>query len=91
MENKYITILEMDNSECPNVGTLSVEPRDTLEDRFKEAIEAHFDDEMVGYAFDKPNINRLDECIGGYPIDVKVLMGEKENTYTVELTHTWLY
>lgn len=88
---KYITILESENNECPNVGTVTLEKIDT---KFKEAIESHFDAEMIKYKFvNVYTVNDLTDCIGAAPIDVLVELnvdGEKSE-YKVELSETWLY
>ena len=89
---KYITILEPNNdtSECFNVGTIT---NQDAESKFKEAIESHFDAEMIKYKFVNVYVNNLTDCIDGLPIDVLVELdvdGEKLE-YEVELSETWLY
>ena len=88
---KYITILESNNSECPNVGTIT---NQYVESKFKKAIESHFDADMIKYRFVDPyTVNDLTDCIDALPIDVLVELnvdGEKSE-YKVELSETWLY
>lgn len=86
----YITILESDNSECPNIGTITT---DNIEQKFKEAIESHFDADLLSYSFIDKNVTRLDDCINAVPIDVEVVLDVDgdNNTYKVELSQTWLY
>ena len=88
---KYITILESNNGECPNVGTITDQ---NVESKFKEAIESHFDAEMIKYRFvDVFNVNNLTDCINAMPIDVLVELDINGETleYQVELSQTWLY
>jgi hypothetical protein len=88
---KYITILELGNEECANAGTITVE---NVEAKFKEAIESHFDAEMLRYKFvDTENVNSLIDCIDAVPIEVIVyldILGD-ETEYIVELSQTYLY
>lgn len=88
---KYITILESNNSECPNVGTITTQD---VESKFKQAIESHFDAEMIKYKFvNAYTVNDLTDCIDAVPIYVLVELnvdGEKSE-YKVELSETWLY
>lgn len=92
MQTKYITILEVGNEDCPNVGTITV--ADT-ESKFKEAIESHFDAELLSFSFvdGGEGINKLSDCINACPINVLVkidgVCGEEE--FNVELSETWLY
>mgnify|MGYP003658529182 CR=1 FL=1 len=90
---KYITILEAENIDCPNVGTITTV---NTEESFKEAIESHFDGEMVEYSFENVDtVNDLIDCIDAVPIDVFVeidnIDSEVTNKYKVSLSQTWLY
>ena len=87
---KYITILESENYECPNVGTVTLENIDT---KFKKAIESHFDATLISYSFIEEQVENLDDCINGAPIDVLVKLdcGGMDSEYRVELSETWLY
>jgi hypothetical protein len=88
---KYITILESENNECPNVGTITL-PVD-IENKFKGAIESHFDATLISYSFVEEQIENLDDCINGAPIDVLVKLDcdGMDSEYRVELSETWLY
>jgi hypothetical protein len=88
---KYITILESENNECPNVGTITT--LENIENKFKEAIESHFDATLVSYSFIEEQVETLDDCINGTPIDVLVKLdcGGMDSEYRVELSETWLY
>ena len=87
---KYITILESENNECPNVGTITL-PVD-IENKFKGAIESHFDATLISYSFVEEQIENLDDCINGAPIDVLVKLDCDDGPeYRVELSETWLY
>lgn len=85
----YIQIAELGNGECSNLGIISASNLD----KFKDAIEAHFDAEMVGYVFDDNNITSLADCINSYPINVTVVLdgGGAETHAYIELSETWLY
>lgn len=89
---KHIQIIELGNGECSNVGVISTSNLD----KFKDAIEAHFDAEMIGYTFDG-DITSLDDCISAYPINVTVILNDRnewpcrETHANLELSETWLY
>lgn len=91
---KYITILESNNTECPNVGTITNED---VELKFKKAIESHFDAEMIGYKFvNVYTVSSLTDCIDAVPIDVLVQTipfdcDDEITEYKVELSQTFLY
>lgn len=87
---KYITILESNNIECPNVGTIT---NQDVESKFKEAIESHFDATLISYSFVEEQVENLDDCISGVPIDVLVKLDcdGMDSEYRVELSQTWLY
>ena len=92
METKYITILEVGNEDCPNAGTITAED---AESKFKEAIESHFDAELLSFSFVDAGegINKLTDCISACPINVLVRLdvGFEEQEFNVELSQTWLY
>jgi len=99
---KYITILESENNECPNVGTITLPPNYLkithplyvdIENKFKGAIESHFDATLISYSFVEEQVENLDDCINGAPIDVLVKLdcGGMDSEYRVELSETWLY
>lgn len=95
---KYITILESENNECPNVGTITspvdiIYTKFHLENKFKEAIESHFDATLISYSFVEEQVENLDDCISGVPIDVLVKLDcdGMYSEYRVELSETWLY
>jgi hypothetical protein len=88
---KYITILEPNNSECPNIGTITSQ---NSESSFKKAIESYFDAEMIKYKFvNVYTVNDLTDCIDAVPIDVLVEINVDGSTseHKVTLSETWLY
>ena len=87
---KYITILEVDNPECANVGTITT---GNITEKFKQAIESHFDAELISYSFLNPHVKELEDCISAVPIDVLVILDVNgdHSDYVVELSETWLY
>ena len=90
MKTKYITIMESGNDDCPNAGTITAE---NAESGFKEAIESHFDAELLSFSFVDPEITLLDDCINASPIEVlvKLDVGFEHQEFLVELSETWLY
>lgn len=89
-KTKYITIMEVGNDECPNVGTITTA---NLEKSFIKAIESHFDARLIRFQFEDKTIQSLDECIDAYPIDVIVELDNwgEDVLFEVELSQTWLY
>jgi hypothetical protein len=89
-KTKYITIIELDNKECSNVGTITTT---NLEKSFSEAIESHFDATLIRYRFKDKDIKSLGDCIDAYPIIVIVDIDnfDEEVSYELELSETWLY
>jgi len=86
----YISVFETGNSESGNVGVLLVDLK--LKDHFAEAISDHFDCEMIDYEFVSDEVDSLEDCIGGYPIDVIVELDDGVNSkVAVEISQTWLY
>jgi len=87
---KYITILEAETTEYQNVGTITTED---IGNRFKEAIESHFDATLISFSFVDEQISSLEDCISASPIDcvVKLDTAGGETDYTVELSETWLF
>lgn len=90
--DKYITIREIDNIECPNAGTLLVTLCD-MNKKFRKAIESHFDAALVRFSFIHPEVESIEDCIDGMPIDILVTMDVDgfEREYKIELSETWLY
>ena len=89
METKYITILETEGGESPNVGTITNE---NVEVKFKQAVESHFDAELISFSLGQPEM-KLDDCLNSSPIDcIVTLEVDGENSdYRLELSQTWLY
>lgn len=87
---EYITILESENNECPNVGTVTLED---VNNKFKKAIESHFDAELISFSFVDEQIETLGDCINASPIDVLVKLDVDGDIseYKVELSQTWVY
>lgn len=85
---KYITILEEENSS--NVGTMTT---DGIDEKFKEAIEAHFDARLISFSFVESYIKSFSDCINACPIDVLVKLDTDGDSseHRVELSETWLY
>lgn len=92
---EYITILESENSECPNVGTITLNPRNWaglgIDNKFKFAVESHFDAKLISFSFVDEQIESLGDCINASPIDVLVKLDGVEGECRVELSQTWLY
>lgn len=86
---KYITILEVSGSEAPNVGTLAVEGN--IEEKFKRAIESHFDAEMESYTV-LDNLNSITDCLDACAISVQIsFLNDSLIGPVVDLSETWIY
>lgn len=88
---KYITIINLNDSECRNIGT--VEANDNVLEGFKKAVESHFCGEMQALVFETQDAEDILDCIMSNPIDVTVEMNldGEEAYYYLELSETWLY
>ena len=89
---KYITILDSTNNECPNVGTITTLGED-VNKKFTKAVESYFDAAIVKYSFIHPEVNKIEDCINSFPIDILVTIDVDgfEQEYKLELSETWLY
>lgn len=92
MKKIAITLIEKDNSECPNIGTVVGDDESILRIRAVRALESHFDAEITsikiqdGLDFmDIENSPPLDAIVG-----VLGFHGEEE-LYEIELQQTWIY
>lgn len=88
---KYITIINLNDSECRNIGTIEV--NDNVLSSFKKAVESHFCGEMKAVTFETQDASVITDCISANPIDVVVEMDidGDEAEYYLELSETWLY
>lgn len=85
-----LTLLESEGSECQNIGTILVgdNKRELVEQKIKDAIEAHFDSSV--------KLPKIDwEAIEGYTdTEVHVKMSDDENpsyTQAVTIQRTVIY
>jgi len=87
---KYISISEDDNSDWPIVGVINT---DRLLEGFKEAVEAHFDAELLSVRYVDANVNYLSDCIQAEPIQVVIRVddGSTRGESSLTLAETWLY
>jgi len=80
---KYITILEAETTEYQNVGTITTED---IGNRFKEAIESHFDATLISFSFVDEQISSLEDCISASPIDCVV---KTRHCWRWNRLHSW--
>jgi len=90
METLAITLIEVGNSEAPNVGTIVSSPinNEELTRKAIEAIERHFDGRIVSFKIQ--NKLPLSEMKNSPPIDIFVVIGG-ENEAHLEAQETWIY
>ena len=92
MKKTNYTILEVGNSECPNIGTLiDVQGKDDFNLKLKEAINAHFDAEC---SFDE---NFFDSKVKGeyMPVEMSISINDSDIDTdweaNIEIHQTWIY
>lgn len=85
----YVTIIEKDNAECPNAGTIHSLFGDDEELKAKLilALESHFDAEIE--RVDIQDDLKISDVRNSTPLDAVVTIGEEK--YNIELQETWLY
>jgi hypothetical protein len=84
---KYITVREA-RDEQSHIGTIKIEG--DIEARLREAIRSHFDEDMIAYKFVESEVRSIEDCMGGYPIDLEIEL-ESGLECTIEVSETWIY
>ena len=88
MKNLSITLIEIDNNECPNIGTIVGLTEEELLGKFTTAIESHFDGELT--SFDISDGLGLIDLKNSPPIDTCVTIN-CEHSFRIELQQTFIY
>lgn len=102
MEKLAITLIEVGNSEAPNVGTIVSSPinNEELTRKAIEAIERHFDGRITSFkiqdfdgkvtTFKIQDNLPLSEMKNSPPIDIFVVIGGEYEAH-LEAQETWIY
>jgi hypothetical protein len=91
MKQLAITIMEVDNNECPNVGTIVGVNSIELMKKARRAITNHFDARLTSIKF-QDDLGIMD-VKNSPPIDVYVTLdtGTDNVEYTLEFHQTYIY
>lgn len=85
-----ITLIEVGNSEAPNIGTIT-STKDfiyELNEKAKEALESHFDCEVESFII-QDELTLLD-VVNSTPLDAVVYLSDDTN-HKIEIQQTFLY
>lgn len=82
-----ITIIEVGNSEAPNIGTITGSNLEELTEKFEDALMRHFDADLDSYSVQDELT--LEDVENSSPLDVNIVIGGLE--YQVEISETWIY
>ena len=87
-QNLSITLIEIDNTECPNIGTIVGANEEELLIKFTTALESHFDGSLTNF--------KISESLGlmdlknSLPIDAYVTI-DFVHSFKIELQQTFIY
>jgi hypothetical protein len=81
-----ITIIEVGNSEAPNIGTITGRNQEELETKFTNALMRHFDADIESFSIQDGLT--LEDVENGSPLDVEVVIDGIG--YQVEVSETWI-
>jgi hypothetical protein len=82
-----ITIMEVNNSEAPNIGTITGSNEKELVEKFTNALMSHYDADIDSCSIQDDLT--LEDVENSSPLDVKVVIDGVE--YQVEISETWIY
>ena len=82
-----ITIMEANNSEAPNIGTITGSNEKELVEKFTNALMSHYDADIDSFSIQDDLT--LEDVENSSPLDVKVVIDGVE--YQVEISETWIY
>jgi hypothetical protein len=82
-----ITIMEVNNSEAPNIGTITGSNEKELVEKFTNALMSHYDADIDSFSIQDDLT--LEDVENSSPLDVKVVIDGVE--YQVEISETWIY
>lgn len=90
METLAITLMEVGNSEAPNVGTIVSSPinNEELTQKAIQAIEHHFDGKVTSFKIQ--NDLSLTDLKNSPPIDIFVVINDEHEAH-LEAQETWIY
>lgn len=97
MKNLAITLIEANNSEAPNIGTVVYITDDSnFMDRIKQALEEHFDAEVKSFTV-QDGLSVFDVQNSTSPLDAVVVLDNNNNEegsdieMKIEIQQTWIY
>lgn len=85
----YLTLIEVNNPECPNIGTISGSDEETLYNKAKEAISLHFDAYIESITI-QDGLGFMD-LRNSPPLDAVVKLEFESEQYNIEIQQTFLY
>ena len=88
MKNLAITLLEVGNYECPNIGTIIGNTEKELIQKATSAIESHFDGTVTSLQIE--NDLKFTELKNSPPANVYAKI-DGEYEVVVEAQETWIY
>lgn len=95
MEKLSFTLLELGNSESPNIGTITGSTEEELVQKAIKAIESHFDALVTNFRMqDNLTFNHIKNSRPAYiyaTFDADPYGGGEVATAVVEVQQTWLY
>ena len=86
-----ITLIELDNQQAPNIGTIICkEGNDNiLREKSIIALESHFDCEVDKIVIqDKLS---FEDVRNSHPLDAKVYLKDEDVIFNIEIQQTWIY
>ena len=91
MNKLAITLIELDNQEAPNIGTIisSIGSDEELKNKAIEALSSHFDAE-IGYVEIEGGLG-FSDVRNSAPLDAVVYLSEEEVKYYIEIQQTFIY
>ena len=81
-----ITIIEVGNSEAPNVGTITGRNEEELNRKFIDALMRHFDADIESFSIQDGLT--LEDVENSSPLDVKIVIDGVG--YQIEISETWI-
>lgn len=86
---KYnITLIELGNSEAPNIGTITGNSESELVNKAIVALESHFDAEVLRVNI-QDGLNFTD-TLNSPPLDATVYLKEY-GKHEIQISQTWIY
>lgn len=84
----YLTLIEVANPECPNIGTISGYSEESLYKKAVEALESHFDINLVSIKI-QDNLGFMD-AKNSPPLDADAEFSDGSIS-SIEIQQTFLY